>query len=412
MNYFAEFDDTKENVRRQITTLSPVRNVHTEVRRRTMQAQINSAENPRYFVESDSIKNDNEWIEAAKKYREFASAGISAYVDNIEQAQKVARTHAITRFLKSNAYLADIASSFYTIATSPAQRGSLADVREMVERNKMGEEEATGIHIVCTESAIRKALLGPIVWEDGGTVKGAGEVVKEAFDAINPVLRGLAPPPIAYASINKKRADGTKIEILLAGNPIRIYRHERRKGQGEVENIYSIYLDRSFFPAVFEGGFPTADDQYINQVAGLTAFLDLGRKLYKASSKPEKIIETIPARRIMGAVQAVFELRAFAPGLVKENLSGRINISIRREAIVDVLPCAVSTPKNGDVYINFKMASEMVAQAGEFFRLAMEYTGITEQLKNKNILVPASERGMEFPENYPKVAYVKVDRFK
>jgi len=118
----------------------------------------------------------------------------------------------------------------------------------------------------------------------------------------------------------------------------------------------------------------------------------------------------------MIAAQAGFEMSYFAKGIVRENLSGRINISLRRQAVPNIYPSAVE-PKTG--HINWKVFSNAVSLPGKYFIRAMEFTSIKDELlkiKDKKgrllILIPAVDKGAEFPKEYPNTVYLKADRIR
>lgn len=399
----AGFDSTKEKIGRQLVSVYPVSNVHGEIRKKALAEDVKNQE--REYIEDLPKLDDGEREKA--KFKEFAAKGIQAYIETEDQAIQAAQLIAQQKFLKSNALLADLAAGLFTIATRPGQYQAFADIRQTIERDpNTGQEEITGIHIICTESAIRKALLGPLVDERGKTIPGAGPTVFEAMRMIRPVLEGIAPPPRTITSIQ-----GEGVKVVLQGEPIRIYQHERIKGGNQKEFIYSIYLDNQFFPAIYENGEFRSNTLYIHQIAGLTSFLDFGRNLLRKKGYEGKIIEAIPARRIIGAAQAAFELSPFAPGIVKQNNQGRANIAIRRSAIPDIIPEAADRVSSGNPWIRWKDASHLTGQAGIIFYEALEATGIRETIQReyggKKMFIPATEKAMEFPKDYPKMAYIK-----
>jgi hypothetical protein len=146
------------------------------------------------------------------------------------------------------------------------------------------------------------------------------------------------------------------------------------------------------------------NDLYIHSVAGLTTFLRLGSYLMGGGKKKGIQIET--ARKIILAAQAAFELRYFAPGIVKENTKNRINIALRRSAVGDLYPAAINNN-----WIDYTKFSDAVAQAGEYFDAAMEKTGIKDELLKKgNVIVPATSKGAEFPKEHKNIVYIKADK--
>ena len=147
---------------------------------------------------------------------------------------------------------------------------------------------------------------------------------------------------------------------------------------------------------------------YIHQVAGLTSFLQLGAKIQREGKKTGSI-DVTTARKIILSAQAAYELRYFAPDIVRENQSGRINISLRRGAVKDLYPSAIS--RHGR--IRFKEFSDAVSLAGQYYNKAIEATGIKDELiKRGKIIIPATERGAEFPKDHPQIVYIKADKAK
>lgn len=392
-----DFDASKENIPRQITSIVSLRETWGTTQRKTLSQQIKNKE--RIPFKSPESK--------------FDINGITGVIERQEDALKVAAIIAGFKYTVKNHYLSDIGAGLYTMLT---QKQGLYDVREIGTRDKTGKFEATGARIICSLSTLYKAAFGALVNHNGNAIDGAGEIIHEAKKHIMPIINGETPMPRAYASIykNEQQKDGTHKEIkaVIEGEPIRVY----RKISGARDALI-IDLDYYFFPcrvtndlfAVKKG------EMFIHRVAGQTVFLQLGSILTNKGKKRSPIdIDT--AIKILTAAQAGFEMSFFAPGIVKENYSGRVNISLRRQIIPNLYPSAVE-PKTQ--YINFKKFSEAVSLTGHYFNRAMEHTNIKDELlkiKNKEghplILIPAEDKGAEFPKNLPGTVYIKADKLK
>lgn len=150
--------------------------------------------------------------------------------------------------------------------------------------------------------------------------------------------------------------------------------------------------------------------QYIHQVAGLTAFLQLGaREINSRIGNSAKAIDVQTARKIILTTQAAYELRTFAPDIVQENHSHRINISLRRNAVKDLYPSAVDNTG----WIRYKDFSNAVAMSGLYYNEAINFTGIKDELiKQNEVVLLATEGGAEFPKDLPNVVYIKADKVK
>lgn len=409
-NMFLDFDATKEKIGRQAVSIIPARIVYPEAQFHYIKNQL--IEGTRKLEIDATSKTED------AQYQKFLHEGVRAYVDTPEKMEKTIQALAITQFYKANAYLADIACGLYSIATNPNERNELADVQESIIRDKNGKETSLGMHIVCTESAIRKVAAGYLVRENGETIPGAGDAMAEMARIVNPILSGLVTPPRVHASYNIEDAQGNTIQLLLQGDPIRIY-EAKRMTKNKVEKLYSVFLDNRFFPVFWNEGFATAAGSFVWQVGGMTAMLDYGRKEYIAWSKKNRPTQvtfpnTLEARRIMQTVNAAHSLRYFAPGIAKTNTWGRTNVVLRRPALASLVPQGVRMKDGKPQFYNFKVCSQHIALCGRYMYLAMKNTGLLERIKGdeilkSKILIPAMDNGAEFPDNYPEAVYVKLD---
>ena len=398
-----KFDKTKENIPRQITAAVCTRPIYPEV--------------VKGYIADKAKNKDYDKIYSSPQKR-FEMEGIQGYIEKTEDALIVAGSLARYRYSVDNAYISDIGAGLHSMVT--LQNKGLFEWYELQSISMTtGIIEKTGARIVLSTDTLRKAMFGSLVDHNGRAIHGAGDIVGDAWEKIQPILDGKVPMPRAYASIRKNIYQANEkgklikdkkgnyifdrtIEALVEGEPIRVY----RKMSGARDALI-IDLDYFFFPAVESNGELKMKEQYLHQVAGLTSFLQLGSKIQSKGKKQG--IDVLNARKIILAAQAAFELWTFAPGIVKVNQSGRYNISLRRSAVGDLYPSAVDHRGN----IRFKDFSDAVSLAGQYFNNAIEATGIkNELLKHKNILFPATDRGAEFPKEYPQIVYIKADKVK
>jgi len=368
------FDPSKENIKRQTSAITPVRVAYPEAQRHNLADQI-----------------------AAGKRKVFEQDGVTGLIESQEDAEYLARVMARLKYGTSNLLFNDLATGLYTAHTRGEQ---FAEVRTLVD-SETGKPEKTVFTL--SHEAIYKLVMGPIVNAHGRAIAGAGPVVDEIKKQIMPILRGEMVEPTAAASINRKLADGTTVSALIFGKPIIIDKWSPYAAR--------ILLDHGFFPMLEDE--MTAGDKYLNQVAGLSGFLNFGRYLLRQRSKGHEHRESYPqtadAHRLILSLQGAFEMRSFAPGIVKENSLGRNNVSLRRTAVKELRPEAV----NSQGRINFREFSDFVSQVGRMYRAALDETGIEDQL-NEKTLIPATEKGAEFPSTpgLERVVFVKVDRKK
>ena len=389
------FDKTKENIPRQITNITPVRDVWGMTQRYTLSEQVKRREIQAYRTPEGRFDID----------------GIIGEIKEQEDASKVAAIIARYKYTIQNHYLSDIAAGLYTMLTTSQ---GLYDVTEIGTRDNTGKFTPTGARIICSLSTLYKAAFGSLVNRNGNAINGTGSIIHEAKKQIMPIINGEIPMPRAYASIHKKQKGGTikNIAAVIEGEPIRVY----RKLSGAKDALI-IDLDYYFFPCSFTNDiFNTKKGEpFIHRVAGQTVFMQLGSMLENKDKKKSQItIDT--AIKILTAVQAAFELSYFVKGIVKENNAGRINISMRRKIIPNIYPAAID---NSTGYVRWKKFSDAVSLTGKYFNRAMEFTGIKNELlkirdaQGRNlILIPAIEKGAEFPEQYLNTVYLKVDRLK
>jgi len=392
-----EFDANKENIPRQITSIVSLRETWGITQRKTISTQV----------------KNKEVIPYSKIESKFDREGIMGTIERQEDALKVAAIIAGYKYTIKNHYLSDIGAGLYTMVT---QNQGLYDVQEIGTQDRQGNFEATGVRIICSIQTLYKAAFGSLVNHKGNAINGAGDIIDKAKEHIIPIVNGEVPMPRAYASVykNEKQEDGSfkEIKAVIEGEPMRIY----RKVSGAKDALV-IDLDYFFFPCRFLNDIFSVKkgEMFIHRVAGQTVFLQLGSRLVN-KGKERSPIDIDTAVKILTAAQAGFEMGYFAPGIVKETSGGRVNISLRRAAVQNLYPSAVDSTTGR---IRFKDFSEAVSLTGQYFNRAMEFTGIKEELlkiKDKNgtplILIPAEDKGAEFPEELPGTVYIKADRLK
>jgi hypothetical protein len=363
----------------------PTRNIHTETGRSRIAQEIEDGKRRPF-----------------SKRNAFELEGVKGLIERKEDALLVAASIARYKYSANNAFISDIGAGLYTMITNGK---GLYDCKELVTRDlKTGKEDKVGARVIISLDTLYKAAFGALVNDNGRAIHGAGEIVEEAKEKIMPIIDGKVPMPRAYASVQKTdRKTGETIEAVIEGEPIRVY----RKVSGARDALI-VDLDYFFFPAIEKGDILKACDLYIHQVAGLTSFLQLGAKIQRGGNKSGSI-DVTTARKIILSAQAAYELRFFAPDIVKENQSGRINISLRRGAVGDLYPSAISSQGR----IRFKEFSDAVSLAGQYYNKAIEATGIKDELiKRGKIIIPATERGAEFPKEHPQIVYIKADKVK
>jgi len=362
------FDPNKEKIKRQTSSITPMRVVYPETQK--------------HKVSSD--------IESGRK-KAFESDGVLGLIETEEDAEYVARIMARLKYGSTHLLFNDLASGLYSALTR--KEGFAEEPRQLVDK-----ESQRPIKTVFTLSheALYKLMLGPIVNDNGRAIMGAGPVVDQLKREITPILRGEESEPIACSSIHRRNSEGRLIEAAIFGKPIIIDKWSK--------NAVRILLDHYFFP-IFESEIK-ADDKYLNQVAGLSAFLGFGRYILKQKGIKGSFPQTPDAHKLILSIQAACEMDGFAPGIVRQNSLGRNNVVLRRIAIRSLRPEAI----NSKGYPNFKEFSEFVSHVGQMYWEALEETGIKDQLPD-NVMIPATSKGAEFPSD-PRIVFIKVDRKK
>jgi hypothetical protein len=354
-------------------------------------------------------------MEARERHREieFFDKGIKSVLRNDEEIQRVSHTLALFRFNRDQHYIADMFTGLYTLLT----RGEkFLDIKHILARDpETGREYLRAIQIVTTIPTLYKAALGPLLNNNARSIRGAHEIVHDAKKVIDPILHGKAPMPRATVTLRDvKKSDGSRGDVWISGEPIHIHRTSQISS-----DLVAVDLDCEFAPVLIEGNKIRAGDQFISNVAGLTAMLQLGKRYIDSEGYYEDYygqsgINCNTAKRIILAIQAGIELGRITGLGVKKNRSNRLDITLRRKALPNIVPDAMRYLGKANERPNYKEVSNAVSKAGQYLYKAIEKTGILEMLSEstKAVYVPAIQRGAEFPseEDYKNIVYFKADQ--
>jgi len=371
----------QENTKKLTTVITPLQNAYPQFQKETLIAHANENKNI-----------------------EFLRDGVVSVLDTTEKIVDVINKLALFEFRRKNALISDLHTGIYTMLT----RGEkFLDIKPIYSDNKL-----TAIRIYTTLETIYKATYGVLVNDEGRAIFGAGDIIHNARKVLHPILDGNIAMPRATASLDIKQNDGSHKKAFISGEPLHIYRATRN-----LNNIIVLDLDAEFTPLKISGDKITADAQYIHSIAGLTVFLQLGRNLihkeFEEKGQIEKGIEVMTARRIINAIQTGVEIGQITGfGVQKIKGGKKLNVTLRRKGIHNIIPEAVTSPGQPTERINWKETSRAVALAGKYYRKAIETTGIIDDIQDKNIYIPATDKGAEFPEgkDYEKIVYLKAER--
>jgi hypothetical protein len=224
------------------------------------------------------------------------------------------------------------------------------------------------------------------------------------------ILYGKVPMPRATVTLKDvEKSDGSRGDVWISGEPIHIHRASQISS-----DLVAVDLDCEFAPVLIEGNKIRAADQFISNVAGLTAMLQLGKRHVDEEWDSYTGINCNTAKRIILAIQAGIELGRITGLGVQKNSSNRINITLRRKALPNIIPDAIRYLGKANERPNYQEVSSAVSKAGQYLYKAIEKTGILDMLNEsaKAVYIPATQRGAEFPdeEPYRHVVYFKADR--
>jgi hypothetical protein len=379
----------QENTPRLITTITPVRDAYPIIQGKKL------------LDTSTTEARDH------KKKLQFLHDGIKAVLKTDEEILEVAHALALFKYSREQHYIADMFTGLYTMLT----RGEkFIDIQEVRAKDPWGDTEyISHVRIVTTLQTLYKAALGPLVDINGRSLNGAYEIAHYAKKIIDPILDGKAAMPRATVSLKDiKKDDGEIANAWISGEPIHIHRMTKK-----LSDLVAVDLDTEFAPVKFEGNKIRAADQFINNVAGLTAMLQLGKRYCDEDGKG---INAMTAKQIILTFQTGMEIGRITGFGVKQNNSGRVNVTVRRAALPGMFPEAIRDLGKPTERPNYKEISNIVAKAGQYFYKALEMTDILEELEGYKtpIYIPALDRGVEFPDgiHYKNVVYFKADRLR
>jgi hypothetical protein len=378
----AQYDPQSDTVKKQITAIIPYRNAWPETQKNRTAAEVRMRDRTAWeiFVDDDGLPE----VRRDDRSPDIVAQAIAQY-----------------RYTVQHGHWADLGAGLYTMVTNDA---CLYDYFVNIKRDRHGNERITSFTIITSLQTLFKATFGPLLHDNGRAIHGAGDIVESGKRQIMGILTGQIPEPHAYTSINRRYDDGSQIRSVIRGKPITLY----QSISGERDAV-ALDLDCLFYPiSERRGGGLKTDDLFLHTVAGLTSVLQFGAKLHRLHTG-ERAINADIARRIILSAQAAYELGRHSTHIVKTTRSGRVNIAIKREAVRELYPAAVDSTG----WIRFKQFSDAVAAAGQCYRHALEATGIMDTLAQRDdILIPATEKGAEFPEDRPGVVYIKADTAK
>jgi len=374
----------KEKTRRLITNIIPLSNVFPQLQRNKLIEDANS-----------------------QKTRElaFLQDGIRSVADTPEKLANVTNILAMFKFNLQHDFVADLHRGLYTMLTRPGEHKFL-NVEPLEGTNsETGERGIKSILIYTKIDTLKKAAYGPLVNDKGRALFGSTDIVQDANKKLLPlVYDDKVPMPRAFASFQAKQRDGSFKRAWISGYPIHI-----RKATRGLSDTIVIEMDTSYAPLKINNGKFIADGRFIHEVAGLTTMLQFGKRLSGAGTKGGITAQT--AKQIILTIQTACELNQILGIGATLNTSGRLNVTIRRNSIKDMVPDAVQCER-----INFKRVSEAIAQAGLYYKLAIDKTGILDEISKETgghyIYIPATHRAAEFPqgEKYKNVVYLKAEK--
>jgi hypothetical protein len=382
-----------EKTRRLITNIIPLSNAYPQLQR-------------------------NKLIKDAKsqKTRElaFLQDGIRSVADTPEKLAEVTNILAMFKFNLQHDFVADLHRGLYTMLTRPEDHKFLG-VEPLEGTDPVtGEKGIKSILIFTKQDTLKKATYGPLVDDNGRALFGSTDIIQAANKILLPLIfDDKVPMPRAFASFQSRQTDGSIKQAWVSGYPLHI-----RKATHNLSDTIVIEMDTSYAPLKISNGKFIADSQFIHEMAGLTAMLQFGKRLAKTGTKGAITAQT--AKQIIMTIQTACELKLILGVGTTVNKSGRLNVTIRRNSIKDMIPGAVEKSVDAQrreyTRINYKRVSDAIAQAGLYYKLAIDKTGILDEISKETgghyIYIPATDRAAEFPQgdNYKNVVYLKAEK--
>jgi hypothetical protein len=359
--------------------------------------------------ETQGMKLQNNAItDAEKNEREidFLNNGVFSVLRTPSEILEVIHALSLFKFSLEQNYIADMFTGLYTMLTCGEK---FLDIEEIsAKKLKTGEEKTSAIRIMTTVETLYKATFGSLLSENARSINGAYDITHDAKKVIDPIINGKAPMPRATVTLkNVLKRDGTIGDMWVSGEPIRIHRHA-------TSNLVAVDLDYYFAPVKIENNKIVAGDQYLSSIAGLTAMLQFGKKYNDEGNSPD--ISSSTARRIFLAIQMAVKIQRISGFGVRKSPSGRINITVRRSELPNIIPRAIRDIGKPTQHPCYKEVSNAVAKTGQYIYKAIEMIGILDQLEalNTPIYIPAIDKGAEFPDDkgepYKNIVYFKADQ--
>jgi hypothetical protein len=356
------------------------------------------------YPEAQKMKLLKEATES-KRELQFLNNGVLSVLRTPNEILEAVHTFALFKFSREQNYIADMFTGLYTMLTRGERFLGIEEIN--AKSLDTGKEKKSAIRIITTVETLHKAALGPLLTENARSIHGAYDITHEAKKAIDPIINGKAPMPRATVTLkNVSMGDGTISDLWISGEPIHIHRHA-------TSNMVAVDLDCYFAPVKIENNRIVAGDQFLSSIAGLTSMLRLGKR-YTDEGKCLGI-SSGTARKIILAIQMAMKFNSISGFGISKNTSGRINITVRRSELSNIVPEAVRDIGKPTERPYYKEVSNAVAKAGQYIHKAIEKTGILDQLEafNTPIYIPATDKGAEFPDNkgepYKNIVYFKAD---
>lgn len=382
------FDRNKEKINRQITSFTPLRNIYGSY--------------PNLL--SNNVKNGRVNIyqrDGSLNQKVYDQTGVILLLDYPEIANEVVKTLAESMYKTNHFYLSDVAAGLYAMAATGQ------DLYEC-EPAMIGDA-LYGIGLICSFDVLYKAACGPLVNKNGNAINGAGGIVRNVKEALEPYLK-YEPTPRAYASF-KNSLGGN---VIVSGYPIQFVEVDYNK------KAVMVVLSDKFFPGLFDNQTGKLNPQsiHVHRFAGQSAVLQYGGAIVQAGQgKRGKLPYTVKSmNNLINATQTGYELNFFIKGIVKTGVRGEPKeISIMRSAFKEIYPEAI---KNGRP--NLKKIKDLTRFTGDSLRAAIKETGIIKDLlkvKSRGgdpaLLIPGGEaegREVGIKPNLPNTAFIRVSR--
>jgi hypothetical protein len=360
---------------------------------------INPVQNIMPFVQGKKLAVDiEERNESLSRSYVYKRDGISEVLTTDAELAQIAKTLAMQNYCLEDNFISDLHCGLYTMLTqNPA---GFIDYKPTYWPNG----SLKSVVIYTTLKTVYKAAFGPLVKTNGIAISGASKIIEEAKKNLMLILTGKKPMPRARVSCQTRDKETGKYKrALIEGEPLHIFRFTEN-----YNNIIAIELDGDYAPLKVKNNKIIAKDGFIHSVAGLTVFLQYGKKI--TPSAQNHGLQAKNAKKIITAIQTAYEIGQILGIKIEKTANGRLNLALQSSFIQDVVPEAMWS--NGR--IDYKKASNMIAMAGQYYRNAITETGILQQISEpkSKVFIPATDKAAEFPEEFPNTVYLKVERLR